>query len=161
MDHLWSPWRYQYVQKAAPTDACVFCAAAVASDDEAQLIIYRSAHNFAILNRYPYTTGHLMIVPYQHVALLEEVSSAALEEMIRLTRDAQRHLREVYCPDGFNLGMNLGEYAGAGVAAHVHMHVLPRWRGDANFLSTIGETRVMPEELTTTWRKLTAAFAAH
>ena len=154
MDHLWSPWRYRYIQTSKPAD-CIFCAKA----DE-QLIVCRANLNFVILNLYPYTTGHLMIAPYRHVATLAAADPDALQEMILLARDAERHLAAIYKPEGFNIGMNVGECAGAGVAGHIHMHVLPRWKGDANFLSTIGETRVMPEELPVTWKKLTDAFAA-
>ena len=161
MDHLWSPWRYQYIQDAKPTtDDCIFCAKPAANRDEDHLIVHRATFNFVILNLYPYTTGHLMIAPYQHVATLEAADPAGLQEMILLAREAERHLAAVYKPEGFNIGMNIGECAGAGVAGHIHMHVLPRWKGDANFVSTIGETRVMPEELPVTWKKLTAAFAA-
>ncbi|MDQ2945889.1 MAG: HIT domain-containing protein [Acidobacteriota bacterium] len=160
MDHLWSPWRYQYIQGAKSTDACIFCARLAADNDEENLIVHRAASNFVILNLYPYTTGHLMIVPYQHVATLGAASQDALQEMILLARDAEKHLGSIYRPAGFNIGMNIGECAGAGVARHIHMHVLPRWKGDANFLSTIGETRVMPEDLQVTWKKLREAFAS-
>lgn len=112
-----------------------------------------------MLNLYPYSTGHLMVVPYQHVDNLENAARETLEEMILLVRDAQRHLGAVYRSPGFNLGMNLGESAGAGIAEHIHMHVLPRWPGDTNFMTTVAETRVLPEDLATTWRKLSAAFA--
>ena len=120
--------------------------------------MHRAEHNFIILNMYPYTTGHLMIAPYRHVATVEEAAQEDLTEMILLAQTAQKHLREVYRPEGFNLGMNIGECAGAGVAGHIHMHVLPRWKGDANFMSVIGETRVMPEDLKETYRKLRHAF---
>jgi len=160
MDHLWSPWRYQYIQSAQPAASCIFCDKAAANEDEKNLIVYRARHNFIILNLYPYTSGHLMIAPYQHVATVSEASDDTLQEMILLARDAERHLRAIYRPHGFNMGMNIGEAAGAGVAGHIHLHVLPRWTGDANFLSTVGETRVMPEDLSVTWSKLTAAFAA-
>ncbi len=158
MDHLWSPWRYQYIQSAQPADGCIFCEKAAAQQDEANLIVYRAEHNFVILNLYPYTTGHLMIAPYEHVSAIGEASEASLQEMILLAREAEKHLQSIYHPHGFNIGMNIGESAGAGVASHIHMHVLPRWKGDANFVSTVGETRVMPEDLRVTWRKLTGAF---
>ncbi len=160
MDHLWSPWRYQYIQGAKPADGCIFCAKPAANRDEEQLIAHRGKLNFVILNLYPYTTGHLMIAPYEHVATLEGTNADSLQEMILLARDAEKHLATIYKPEGFNIGMNIGECAGAGVAGHIHMHVLPRWKGDANFVSTIGETRVMPEELPVTWKKLRDAFAA-
>ena len=161
MDHLWSPWRYRYIQSAKPTDACLFCSKAAANGDEDHYIVHRAKFNFVILNLYPYTTGHLMIAPYEHVANLETADPAGLQEMILLARAAEKNLAGIYKPEGFNIGMNIAECAGAGVASHIHMHVLPRWKGDANFVTTIGETRVMPEELPATWKKLTAAFAAH
>ena len=116
------------------------------------------AHNFVILNRYPYCSGHVMVVPYQHVATLEELPEEALGELIRLGRDCEKHLRAAYKPDGLNLGINLGKSAGAGIAGHLHLHVLPRWAGDANFMTVVGETRVEPEELSMTYDRLLAAF---
>jgi len=129
------------------------------SDEEA-LIVFRGEHNFVVLNRFPYTSGHLMVVPYLHVPDLAGLDEATASELMALTRASERHLRAVYHPDGLNLGMNIGESAGAGIASHIHMHVLPRWTGDANFMSTIGETRVLPEELPITWRHLKTAFDA-
>jgi ATP adenylyltransferase len=127
--------------------------------DEENLIVFRGILNFVVLNRFPYTSGHLMIVPYLHAPALSEISPETADEMIRLTQSAERRLRAVYRPDGLNLGMNIGESAGAGIAGHIHMHALPRWRGDSNFMTTIGETRVLPEELGVTWRKLRDAFS--
>lgn len=158
MDRLWSPWRYQYVSRAAPGDPCIFCSKPAAGDDRASHILLRAEHNFILLNLYPYTSGHLMIAPYRHVARLSDLDPAALAEMIALAARAERALTEVYRPQGLNLGMNLGECAGAGVAGHLHMHVLPRWMGDASFMTTIGETRVLPEDLDTTYEKLAGAF---
>lgn len=158
MDHLWSPWRYQYVQKEKTGNGCVFCNAAAAEDDEQNLVVYRGRWNFIILNLYPYSTGHLMVVPYEHVDTLQGASPQTLEEMILLVQRSQRHLEEIYRPPGFNLGMNLGESAGAGIAEHIHMHVLPRWPGDTNFMTTVAETRVLPEDLKNTWRKVRVAF---
>jgi len=159
MDHLWSPWRYQYVQKERTDNGCVFCRAAAAERDEENLIVHRASKNFIILNLYPYSTGHLMVVPYEHVDLLQYASQETLQEMILLVQRSQLHLQQIYRPPGFNLGMNLGESAGAGIAEHIHMHVLPRWPGDTNFMTTVGETRVMPEDLPITWRKLREAFS--
>lgn len=159
MDYLWTPWRYQYVTHSDETGVCVFCGAAQSSDDARTLVVHRGEHNFIILNRYPYCSGHVMVVPYQHVATLEELPEEALVELIRLTRDCEKHLRAAYRPDGLNLGINLGKSAGAGIAGHLHMHVLPRWTGDTNFMTVVGETRVVPESLEITWKKLTAAFA--
>jgi ATP adenylyltransferase len=157
MDRLWSPWRYRYVSRTAPADGCVFCNKPSESDEEG-LILFRGQHNFVLLNLFPYTTGHLMVVPYEHTALLETLSPDTAIEMMALAQRAVDCLKRVYRPAGLNLGMNLGECAGAGIAEHLHMHVLPRWPGDANFMTTIGETRVMPEDLGETWRRLSAAF---
>jgi ATP adenylyltransferase len=158
MDYLWTPWRYQYITKTTDDVECVFCAAAAASDDKAWLVVYRGARNLVICNRYPYTSGHIMVVPYEHVATLEDVADETLVELIRLARRSERHLRTVYHPEGLNMGMNIGRSAGAGIAGHVHLHVLPRWRGDTNFMTVVGETRVVPEDLEVTWEKLRAAF---
>jgi ATP adenylyltransferase len=128
-------------------------------DDEA-LIVFRGQHNFVVLNRFPYTSGHLMIVPYIHAADLAGIDRPTASELMALTRDSERHIRRLYHPDGLNLGMNIGESAGAGVAGHIHMHVLPRWTGDASFMTTISETRILPEELAVTWRRLKEAFSA-
>lgn len=161
MDRLWTPWRYQYVSTADPvSDACIFCSKPAEDNDEGNLLVYRGTHNYVLLNLYPYTTGHLMIAPFVHVATLEDADEDTSAELMTLTRKAERLLRQVYRPHGINLGMNIGASAGAGVAGHIHMHILPRWMGDANFMTTIGETRVMPETLQETWRRLSTAFAA-
>jgi ATP adenylyltransferase len=158
MDHLWSPWRYKYVSQAGPADACIFCEKAAARNDAENFIIHRARKNFILLNLYPYTNGHLMIAPYEHVATPEEAAEETLLEMMLLVRKTVKHLRDVYHPQGLNIGMNLGECAGAGVAGHIHMHVLPRWTGDASFMTAVGETRVLPEDLNVTYRKLIEAF---
>jgi ATP adenylyltransferase len=133
---------------------------AAANRDEESLIVYRGAHNFVVLNRFPYTSGHLMVVPYRHTADLAGLDDAEASELMALTRVSERHLRATYRPDGLNLGMNIGESAGAGIAGHIHMHVLPRWTGDANFMTTVGRTRVLPEELDVTRRRLKEAFGS-
>ena len=158
MDRLWSPWRYTYIQKATPEDACIFCAKIAENNDRANYIVFRGERNFVILNMYPYTNGHLMIAPYEHVATLENAHPETLAEMMTLMRECEGHLRTIYNPKGLNLGMNIGESAGAGVPGHIHMHMLPRWPGDANFMTVIAETRVLPETLETTYEKLRAAF---
>jgi ATP adenylyltransferase len=158
MDYLWTPWRYQYVTNAEGGSECVFCAAAKSASDRESLVVHRAARNFVILNRYPYTTGHLMVVPYAHVSSLTDLPDETLEETIRLARDAELRLREVYRPDGLNIGINLGKSAGAGIAGHVHLHALPRWTGDTNFMTVAAETRVLPEDLEKTWEKLRRAF---
>jgi len=158
MDYLWSPWRYQYVQKANRTGGCIFCEKAASQNDERNFVVYRGRHNFILLNLYPYTTGHLMVVPFEHVDSLEAATGSALEEMMLLAQASQRHLRETYHAPGYNLGMNLGESAGAGIAGHIHLHVLPRWPGDTSFITTVAETRVLPEDLPETWKRLKEAF---
>jgi ATP adenylyltransferase len=160
LDYIWSPWRYQYLTEPANPETCIFCTMAAANRDEEYLIVHRGDHNFVVLNRFPYTSGHLMVVPYRHVADLTGLDEAMASELMALTRQSEGHLRAVYRPDGLNLGMNIGESAGAGIAGHIHMHVLPRWTGDANFMTTIGRTRVLPEELSVTWRRLKEAFGA-
>ena len=157
MDYLWTPWRYQYVS-AAPAQECLFCAKAASTNDAENLIVHRGARSFVLLNLYPYTTGHLMVAPYAHVATLEATDEETLTEMMVLTRRAERHLRAVYQPRGFNVGLNIGECAGAGVAAHLHIHVLPRWPGDTSFMTVVGETRIVPEALAQTYQKLVGAF---
>jgi len=136
----------------------LFCAKAESSDDRANLVVLRAEHNFILLNLYPYTSGHLMIAPYAHVASLQDASPVALEEMMNLARRADTVLRQLYKPDGMNLGMNLGACAGAGVAGHIHMHVLPRWFADANFVSVVGETRILPETLDITYERIRTAL---
>lgn len=132
---------------------------AAAGDDEETLIVHRGEHNFVVLNRFPYTSGHVMIVPYFHTAVLSGIADDAAAELMVLTRASEQHIRRLYQPDGVNLGMNIGEAAGAGIAGHIHMHVLPRWAGDANFMSTVAQTRVLPEALNVTWKRFKEAFA--
>jgi ATP adenylyltransferase len=157
MDRLWSPWRYRYVSKKGLNE-CIFCVNIALNDDKTHYILHRAEKNFVLLNLYPYTSGHLMIAPYAHVPSLSECEPSTLEEMMLLAQRAETALRKVYSPSGFNMGLNIGESAGAGIAGHIHMHVLPRWPGDANFMTTIGETRVLPEDLDTTYGKLLEAF---
>lgn len=158
MDYLWSPWRYRYVTRAEPTSGCVFCKKVEEDQDERNLILVRGLNNFVLLNIFPYTSGHLMIAPYRHVGRLCETDDATWSELMMLTRKAEQAIQSAYKPDGINLGMNLGESAGAGIADHIHMHVLPRWHADSNFISVIGETRVLPEALEDTYRKLKPLF---
>ncbi|HEX4810095.1 MAG TPA: HIT domain-containing protein [Bryobacteraceae bacterium] len=161
MDYLWTPWRSTYMKAKQTSLGCIFCAAAAdPADDERNLVVFRAARNFVILNRYPYTSGHLMIAPYEHVSRLNGADPETALEMISLARRAERYIEAIYLPDGLNLGMNLGEAAGAGIEQHIHMHVLPRWKGDANFMTTVGETRIVPESLDETYLKLREKFAS-
>ena len=158
MEILWSPWRHEYINAIGsnqPTPSCFFCAAQQdSSEDERNFVVHRGGHNFVILNRYPYISGHLMIAPNQHVAQLSAASKQTTDEMMDLVKRCEQALREAYKPEGLNVGMNLGRVAGAGVADHIHMHILPRWGGDTNFMSTVGDTRVIPEALSLTYQKL-------
>lgn len=158
MWHLWAPWRSTYVNEKKDAQRCIFCIGADTSHDEENLIVYRGKLAFAILNRYPYTSGHLMIAPYKHVPRLSAASEEAAEEIMRLARRAEHILETVYRADGLNIGMNLGEAAGAGIEQHIHLHVLPRWNGDANFMTSVAMTRVLPESLDETYAKLKHAF---
>jgi ATP adenylyltransferase len=126
--------------------------------DESQLVVHRAAHSYVVLNRYPYTSGHLLIVPNEHIGDLEKAPKPTTDEMMDLTKRSQAALREVYKPEAFNVGMNLGAAAGAGIADHIHIHILPRWKGDTNFMTAVGETRVLPEDLATTYQKLRQKF---
>lgn len=158
MDYLWTPWRYRYVSQAKNQTGCVFCNASQDAHDEEWLVVLRGAKNFIILNRYPYTSGHVMIVPYLHTADFAGLDQETSAEMMLLSQKVQRALERVYHPDGFNMGMNLGRSAGAGIADHLHMHVLPRWTGDTNFMTTVSETRLEPEELSVTYARLREAL---
>lgn len=137
---------------------CLFCRIASDAKDQENYVVLRGARNFVLLNRYPYSTGHVLIAPYEHVATLEEADTATLEELMRLAQRVERALSGVYRPGGFNLGFNIGECAGAGVAGHIHMHALPRWAGDTSFVTSIGETRVLPEDLQTTYERVSTAL---
>jgi ATP adenylyltransferase len=161
MDYLWTPWRYQYMAQvtAGKQPDCIFCDAAARKDDENTLIVFRGEKVLVILNRFPYTSGHVMIVPYAHVAELNLCDPAALDEMMRLAQRIEKVFQADYKPDGMNLGMNLGRAAGAGVAGHLHLHALPRWFGDSNFMTVVGETRVHPEELSVTYQRLKSALS--
>jgi ATP adenylyltransferase len=161
MDHLFSPWRYRYVSAAKQDDNCVFCVkgAWVSEEaDRANYVLARGEHCFALLNIYPYTGGHLMVAPYAHAGTLTAAGTEALEEIMRMTARFEAALQRAYRPGGVNIGMNVGEAAGAGVVGHIHMHVLPRWFGDVNFMTTVAETRVIPESLEDTYAKLKAAL---
>jgi len=186
VDYLWTPWRYTYVTEGDrktrpgipdeldgwPGDlGCVFCNMIHAADyaaehgmerdaaERAAGIVLRGAHNYICVNRYPYTSGHAMVVPYQHQSSLAALPAETTHEMVDLAQKMERALASTYRPDGFNFGLNLGKSAGAGVAGHLHLHALPRWTGDTNFLTTVAETRLLPEDFATTWQRLRAALA--
>lgn len=158
MDYLWTPWRYAYVSSADKTPGCIFCELPLLGDDERALIVHRGRHNYIVLNAFPYTCGHSMVVPYEHLDRLSKLAAETLTEMTELSQKLEAVLYEVYSPDGVNLGMNIGKAAGAGVAGHLHMHELPRWVADGNFMTVVGETRVLPELLADTYARLKEKF---
>jgi ATP adenylyltransferase len=187
MDQLWTPWRFAYVTNADgaprpgipaklnawPGDTgCVFCNLVKSVDyaieqgmnaEEAELaagLVVRGKHCYICLNAYPYTSGHVMVVPYAHLDRLAGLTTGAAHEMMDLARQTELVLEELYVPHGLNFGMNLGKAAGAGVAGHLHLHALPRWMGDTNFMTTVAESRVLPEDLTTTWTRMREAYRA-
>ena len=158
MDRLYSPWRLSYVTSAdKPRTGCIFCDAADATL-QAELVVDRGKSAFVILNLYPYNSGHVMVVPNRHVATLGELDRAELAELMLLVQRAERALTDVYAPQGLNVGINIGKAAGAGMADHLHVHVVPRWAGDTNFMSTVGDVRVLPEEVPVSASRLRTAF---
>lgn len=158
MDYLWTPWRYAYITESQSAAACIFCEKLNEKDDAKALIVHRGLHCFICLNAYPYNNGHAMVVPYAHLDQLLKLPDESAAEMMQLTQQLEAVLRDLYHPDGINLGMNLGKAAGAGVAGHIHMHILPRWSGDTNFMTVVAETRVLPEALETTYARMKKAF---
>ncbi|HXV05473.1 MAG TPA: HIT domain-containing protein [Solirubrobacterales bacterium] len=157
---IWAPWRLAYVKDASKDieERCIFCAKPAEDDDEANLIVHRGERCFVILNLFPYTNGHLMVAPYEHVGRLQDVDDATLAEMMSLARRAMARLEEVYSPHGYNVGFNQGRVAGAGVEHHIHLHVVPRWGGDTNFMPVIADTRVMPQTLEQSYQALRGSF---
>lgn len=163
MERLWAPWRLEFVEKGDKQEGCIFCRFPAEEGEEADrrnLVLGRSAHAFALLNKFPYTSGHLMVVPRRHTASFESLSDEELADLSRLLRQAVAHVKSAYRPDGVNVGMNLGRAAGAGIADHLHWHVVPRWAGDTNFMPVVGDTRVMVEHLHATWDRLRPLFQA-
>ncbi len=159
MKHLWSPWRMKYIEKHEKIDGCVFCSEQAKSDSAENLIAFRGELAYVILNRYPYTSGHLMVIPFEHQPNLEALDSKTRAEMMELASQCMTVLRKIYKPQGFNMGVNIGEAAGAGVLGHVHIHIVPRWSGDTNFMSSLGDTRVLPEALEDTFKRVKDEFA--
>lgn len=157
MKHLWSPWRLEYLT-AQKTEGCIFCSAAEGKDDREKLVLLRGERAFLVLNRYPYNNGHFIVVPYAHVPSLEDLDVATLAEMMVLLNRGLGALRATMNPDGFNVGANLGKVAGAGIEDHVHLHAVPRWAGDTNFMPIIGDMRVVPQTWLQTYDELKAAL---
>lgn len=159
MQRLFSPWRKAYIQRDKSKESgCVFCGALKEQDGVANLIVFRGEQAFVLLNRFPYTSGHTMVLPFEHVARLNQLDPATRAEMMELQNQTVSVLTKVYKPEGFNLGANLGAAAGAGIEEHLHLHVVPRWAGDTNFTATVGELRVLPETLEETWQRVHAAW---
>ena len=158
MDRLWTPWRFDYISKVDKAASCVFCGILGESDDSSNLVLHRGHNVFVVMNLFPYTSGHLLIVSNRHISCLNEASDEELTDFIKLCRHCENALRQEYHPNGFNMGFNVGRAAGAGIERHLHMHVLPRWVGDSNFVSVVGETRILPEELSTTYQRLIPYF---
>jgi ATP adenylyltransferase len=158
MKYLWSPWRMTYIENHEKEDGCVFCNEQAKADSAENLIAFRGNLAYVILNRYPYTSGHLMVVPFDHKPNLEELDPATRAEMMELTARCMTILRNVYKAKAFNMGANIGEAAGAGVLGHVHIHIVPRWSGDTNFMSSTAATRVLPEALEDTYRRIKEGF---
>lgn len=158
MDHLWTPWRMPYLRGEEPLPAdCLFCIKPQESDSEAH-IVHRGELCYVILNRFPYNNGHLMVAPYAHVATLEDLEAETAAELMSLTQLSLRVLRQAYHPEGFNVGANIGSAAGAGVVDHVHVHIVPRWAGDTNYMTSVGETRVIPEWMHQVYDRLRPLF---
>lgn len=160
MDYLFTPWRYAYVSSSRAEDGCVFChiGRADPEHDARSHVVHRGSRCFVVLNIYPYNTGHLMVVPHVHASRIAALDRPTRNELFELAVAAERVIEEVYRPDGINLGMNLGVCAGAGIADHLHLHVVPRWSADTNFMTVAGETRVLPEDLDRTWERLRGRF---
>jgi len=154
---IWAPWRMEYIQMEKP-EGCILCQKPTQSNDAANYILYRGDRNFVIMNAYPYNPGHLLVAPYRHVANLDDLADEELHEHIEIVSRSVRVLRQLFNPGGFNLGTNMGQVAGAGIADHVHTHVVPRWQGDTNFMPVVADTGVVPEALTETYRKLKDKF---
>jgi len=160
LEHIWTPWRMDYIQNNSKKNDCIFCLAVQAEDDAKQLVFYRGERIFMILNRYPYCSGHVMCVPYSHKSQLQDLTSETRMEMMENVNNAVQVLQQVYQPEGFNVGINLGKVAGAGVAEHLHIHIVPRWGGDTSFVTSIGQTRVVPEALDETYRRVKDAWGS-
>lgn len=160
MRHIWAAWRMKYIENATRVTGCIFCSALSHHDGAKNLVVMRGEHSFVILNKFPYTSGHLMIVPLEHHATLEELTPAARAEMMELVSTFTTLLRRIYNPEGFNIGINVGRAAGAGVPGHVHIHIVPRWLGDTNFMTTVSDMRVLPETIDRTYQRVLQAWEA-
>ena len=159
MDRIWAPWRMGYIEGVKP-EGCVFCLEQSVEGDRERLVLHRSSFSFIIMNLYPYTNGHLMVIPCKHTSSLDDLDEAELLDFMKTLRLGRMLLERAFAPQGFNIGMNLGQAAGAGVADHLHFHIVPRWIGDSNYMTVTSETRVIPESLSATYEKLAKVMAA-
>lgn len=157
MKVLWSPWRMEYIL-SEKSKGCIFCELPREDNDRTNLILYRSLHTFVIMNRYPYNNGHIMVVPYLHADSLDTLQEDSMLDFMRVTQRAVRAIRKAFMPEGFNIGINIGKIAGAGMEEHMHLHMVPRWAGDTSFMTVFDEVRVIPEHIMSTYDKLHAAF---
>ena len=157
MEQIWAPWRIKYIQMAQ-IEGCILCDKPKENNDALNYILYRGDKNFVIMNSYPYNPGHLMIAPYRHIANLEELTDEELHEHFNIVSRSIKLLKQVFKPDGFNLGINMGKVAGAGINDHIHTHIVPRWQGDTNFMPVLSDVKVVPEALTETYEKLKGKF---
>lgn len=157
MKALWAPWRMAYIL-SDKTGGCIFCELPKQDRDRENLILYRSSHNFVIMNRYPYNNGHIMVVPYLHVPSLDGLADEVMLDFMKVTKHAVRSVKRAFMPEGFNIGINIGTIAGAGMEEHLHLHMVPRWAGDTSFMTVFDEIRVIPEHVMSTYDKLLAAF---
>lgn len=157
-ERIWAPWRLRYVESAGDSDECIFCAKPGQGDDRQALIVHRGERCFVMLNLFPYTNGHLMVAPYEHLGRLQEIEPAQTGELISLAQRSMSILEDVYGPEGFNMGINQGRFAGAGVEGHIHLHVVPRWAGDTNFMPVVADTKVMPQSLEESYDALLGGF---
>ena len=160
MERLWAPWRMRYIANADAAEGCIFCTFPQEQNDAENLIVLRGEKAFIIMNAYPYSNGHLMVSPYQHTSSLDDLSDEELLELMALTRKGINILKSAFRPDGFNVGMNMGRVAGAGIADHVHIHIVPRWSGDTNFMPVLADVRVIPESLSVVYQQLQAAIGS-
>ena len=158
MKQLWAPWRLAFVEKVNHDAGCIFCEKPALKQDRSAFILWRGRHAYVLMNIYPYNNGHLLIAPYQHLATIEDLPSPVLFDMMRLVQRAIKAIRQAYAPEGFNLGINQGRVAGAGIEHHIHLHIVPRWDADTNFMPLLGETRVLPQHLKASFARLKAAF---
>jgi ATP adenylyltransferase len=155
MEYLWAPWRIEYIQRTQDS-GCVLCQKPQENNDEANFILYRGEHNFIILNAFPYNPGHLMVAPYRHIANLQDLGDEEANELFDIIKKGLELIKEAMEPMGFNIGLNLGKVAGAGIAEHIHTHIVPRWQGDTNFMPVLSDTKVLSDALISTYRKLKA-----